>query len=217
VIENTRRRDKESLILTAIGFALNEIAQLHDFKLMRVEADVSFTSGDMSIAIPNDAVQLGEIRFVESDESLVAYPIALVTKNYSVRTYPNAAAVAAGRPSELYENGGQLYFNAPSDGDYILRMTYFKYPEEMTQGTDTPLIPKIEQAIVAYCTSYVFRSIQMYGDGDQWMNRFRESIMVAIGADKRRSGTVPKLEPFPGRPTSPIVPPYLDPFARKDW
>jgi hypothetical protein len=217
VIENTRRTDKEALILTSIGFALNEIAQLHDFKIMKVEVDIPFSEDDMSVSLPTDAVQISETRFIESTTDTIGYPIPLVSKNYSVRTFVNPAGQAASRPTELYEHNGQLYFNAPSDGDYILRMTYMKYPEELEQATDTPLIPKIENAIVAYCTSYVYDSIQMYNDGQVWMQKFYTAIRTAISADKRRSGTRVQLEPFPGRPVSPVVPPYLDPFAPRDW
>jgi hypothetical protein len=217
VVENTRREDKEDLILTAITFALNDIAQEHDFKLMKAEVDLALTEDSSSVALPDDAVQILQIGFVEATDSLTAYPLPLRQRNEVLRTYPNIAALSASRPTEVYEHNGQLYLNVKSDGDYILRVSYTKYPPELEEEDSVPLIPKLEHAIVAWCTAYVFRSIQMHDDADRWMLQYNIALRKAIAADERRSGTRVQIEPFPGRPVRPYVPPYLDPFAKRDW
>lgn len=214
VVDNINRTDKTSVVQNGINFGLQEIAKAHEWLSNRFETDLVIAAGDLSVPLPATMHKLVEARLINPSATVLSYPMVIIPKMTFVKTYPNVVAYGAARPFVGYEELGTLFFFPKSSDVFTIRVTCDKLPATLTNDGDVNPLVETDQALIAYATAHVFRSVQMFEAAAVWDGQFKMSLGNALNAEKRRVATSVRLQEFhqdSSLETSPI--PWLDPFA----
>lgn len=212
VILNTQRSDKAALIDRAINFALDEITQRHSFRGIRVEETVEISIGDTEIVIPSAIHRLAEVRVTNSDGTL-GYNLELLPKKTFVELYPDMGASASGRPARGFEENGRIRFIPAASEVYTAIITGDVLAGGLESDTDATGIPGIDPCVIAYATSYIFRSIQQHEDSMFWEADYEKRLVHLIRADNKRAATTRQFQQFPPVRPGPVSNPWEDPFS----
>lgn len=208
VFDNTGRTDKASVTDRGLNFGLDEAISRHDFRDLRVEADVDTVAGSDSVALPEDLVNLLEVRLVDSTGEVLDRPLRVRSKVWLVRRFPNASEQSHGKPAWGYEEGLRLHLIPTPDLVYTLRLSYYSKPS-LDEDTDEQPIRLLDRVLIAYATSYVFHSIEKHEEAVMWSRRFEGELATVIRTDKRNKAT----ELGPVHDVQPVIEPWKDPFA----
>jgi hypothetical protein len=212
VLGNTGRTDKDIYIDTYLKRAVVEIGRRHNFKSLQVETDLSIGENAVSIPLPSDTIRLLEARLINGTQST---PMPIYSKAVVVRQYPSISSMQTGVPSMGYEQNNVIYFLPPSNGSYTIRVTCIKAPAALLAPGDTCDIPDSEDALVAYATASVYRSLQQYQDATYWMTEFERSLAAAIRCDINVPATMQVAQASQMQSPHQLQP-WLDPFAGFD-
>lgn len=206
------RTDKDTIINSAINLALTEIGQLHDFRAMRTEADISIAADDVSKALPSTTHQLIEARLIDGTQS---YALTIKTKLWFVKRFPNVSAGFTGKPIIGYVEGNVLYFHPKSNDAYTVRLTYSALPAELSDDVTDVSVSGVDMAIVCWVTGYMFTSMGQPELAAPWNTRFANSMAISIAADKRRHAEENVMDQLTYYGTDLVASPqpWLDPFS----
>lgn len=210
ILTHTRRTEKAALALTAINLALSEMSQIHDFDILRGETDVQLSSGATLVALPDGVFQLRDIIVIDPS-STNGWRLQLRSKYWVTNRLPNLGVQLSSTPFAAYTEGNYIVVAPPSSRDLTLRVVYTQQFEALDEDAAEPAVNTIVNAIIAWATAYVFRSIEEFASADQWMREYGRALQHAITADRRRGETF-VASPFRAVESEPIIDPWLDPF-----
>mgnify|MGYP005841923133 CR=1 FL=1 len=217
VIANTRRSDKQDLMVLGIGLALQEISQRHAFKEMREEIELGVAAGESLVALPENFLSVVECRLVATGQTQPVTNLGIWPKETVVKRVPDLMPDTQARPAFGYLESGHLVLVPKADQPYVLKMTYYVRYRGLSVGESLPGGMAMGNAVVAWVTSFVFKSVQLYEDAAFWQLEFERALRHAISADRRRDGTILKHEGFEhsNQKDYESLTPWLDPFARR--
>jgi hypothetical protein len=192
VIANTNRSDKLSIIDKAINLAIREIDSRHNFNFTRGLIELAVVSGDATVALPDDCKAVLDVRVGSADTTIVTQ-LQLLPKSTLTRMYPSEQSTVSGRPCYGYVESGELHFMPPASMDFTLLVTRDSKQPELVSVTDTTLSPTIDNVIVSWATSYLYRSIGMYRDAQYWSGEYERALLEAVRGDQRKPGELRQM------------------------
>lgn len=216
VFDNTGRTDKTTVTDRAINLGIEDIVDSYQFRDLRVQRDVGIVVDQASIIIPTDYHQVVDARLIDTTNEN-SNPIRIKSKKVITDLIPNPDDLTAGRPSLAYEESGSLFLIPKSNGVFIIRLLLDLKPTTLVLVGDNPQVDRIDRAIIAYATSYVYDSVQQFQQAAVWTKRYNEALAKAILSDDRKPGKIDKAQEFHGHHGHHghhlSVTPWLDPFV----
>lgn len=213
VVENCGRSDKIGQIDTYLDFALDQLSKLYPFDALRGEINIDLPTNATQIQLPNTLFQIIELRLLVPNTPTLSYPMELHRKRWFVEKFPNVVgATISGRPLYCYREKNQLYLDRHANGDYNIRITAYTL-DKFGAASDTPRLNMCYEAIVAYATGCVYKSIQMYDDAMFWLGEFNRNANLAMKAEQKEIGVSLVAQPWNRRQPIQTNEPWLDPFA----
>lgn len=218
VINNTRRSDKVDYIHESVNLSLKEIVQLEPFNLLRSEVDDTLPAGQNSIQFPLGAAQLVQVRVWPPTTEIPANdPTALSTANlaYEVRImdqrtlgswFPNLQLNSRGIPEYCYATSTSIIFIPPTSETRMVRILIDGYAPELELDTDESPLPSCDNAVIAWATARVFKSLGLFADSEQWDAEYMKAIRYAKSENQRKPGQLRQM-----RGAQTIRPRYIDP------
>ena len=200
---STKRFDKETLINDGLDIALHDACIEHNFREMKVEADLSASEDDLLVALPSDFYQLLEVRLIDDTSS---YKLKVKSKTWVVERFPNIGADSSSLPDFVYLEGGSIYFSVPLDADYTVRVSYYKLLTFTDDSTENP-VPVLENYLVFSALAWLYNSLEMERRGAFWEVKARGTparlggaLIRGIRADKKRVAEEKIFEEADNRP-----------------
>lgn len=214
VVANSGRDDKTTLMNSLINVAARKLSSEHLWLDLMTEADLGLETGGAHVDLPSNFHRLAEVRLIVDDSPLLSREISVKPKTYIVKQYPNINDENTGKPVYGYLQGTKLYLLPLSDGDYTIRITYFKLHSDFSTDATECEIRHGGEAVAAYATHLLFMSLNMTEDAASWLAVYTQLKDAAIKVDKDNSAT--NYEAIP-RGRSPRVShdPQNDPFVRR--
>lgn len=209
VILTTGRTDKDTLINSAINIALNKISSDYHWNDLLTEASVTLTVDATSVALASDVRRLVEVRLIDG---LSSYKLSIRPMAWVVKMFPNLSIHSSGKPRYGYLQGTTLHFVPKSDSAHTVTYSYYKLHADLTNDTTNISILHAGEAVIAYTTYWVFKSLQLHIDANQWLSSFAIEIANAKRAD--RSAATEYIADQRGRQASTPQDYWLDPFVR---
>ncbi len=211
VIEATGRRDKVSLIRTALNLAVAEISSQHLWSDLIVEDEVTITEGSSSVSLAADVTRVLEARVIDGTLSQV---LDIRPKSWLISQVPDPISRSTARPVYGYLEGRVLYLIPRPNNDYTIRYTYCRLHPDLSTPTDELLIRHATAAVVAYANFWVFQTIEKSTEAASWYQIYATQLMSAKKVDK--SNFAVKFKATSQRELSQVNSDYwLDPFVRK--
>jgi hypothetical protein len=197
------------LINTALNLALTELDQEQVWRELRSTLDVSVVSGDDHIDLPSSVGKVQEVRFINGQSS---YTIPFRSKSWVAGQYPDPSSISAGKPVCCYLEGGVLQLIPAVDNSYTIRATVYNKPASL-ESDSSELVPAgWANAVVAWATAFIFRSIGDFEGANQWMGEYNRSL-YKLKAQNRLTYVEVKGSPFEGESQQlQTKVPWLDPF-----
>ncbi len=208
VIETTGRSDKESLINSAINIALNKVSSEHLWNDLLTEASVTLTVDATSVALSSDVRRLTEVRIIDG---LSSYRLQVRPMSWVVKMFPSLSSHSSGKPRYGYLQGTTLNYIPKSDSTYTTTYSYYKLHPDLSDDITGILILQADETVIAYTTYWVFRSLQLHDDANQWLASFLVELTNAKRAD--RSAATEYIADQRGRQVSVPGDYWLDPFV----
>lgn len=201
-IEHTARDDKESIADAAIDLAFSRLSQMHTWQQGRLDQQFPLAIGDSFITLPLGTRSVIEIRMLDGIRS---YPMVLEDKATVLRRVPNPPVMPPSRPYYLYRETD----SAGNDNLYFVPLTVAAFTIDATidfgatigpEDDDESNIPDADEAVVAFATSYVFKSIGDTESAGLWEAQFNQAAARLILSDQDRPAlsTQPELHPGVG-------------------
>jgi hypothetical protein len=188
VTANTNRTDKNSVIYTAADLAQRNIARCGQlFRSLFESFDRNIAAGDSTISFPDYTRHVVELRLKDL-ASTTSYPLTIKDKRWIVQRWPNPAIDPQSKPEYGYVENGAFYFIPYSNGDYVISGTVYKDPAPFDDSSQALAVDGSEEAVIAYCTSYVFRSIQQYDAAREWQANYIAALETLKKEDRRNPG-----------------------------
>lgn len=209
VIDTTGRSDKESLINSAINIALNKVSSSHLWNDLLTEASVTLVVDATSVSLESDVRRLVEVRVLDGTSS---YKLRIRPMDWVVKMFPDLSVRSSGKPRHGYLQGTTLHFVPKSDDTYTVKYSYYKLHPDLINDTTSILILQADEAIIAYATHWVFKSLQLHNDASQWLGLFAIELANAKRAD--RSPAIEFVADQRGRNVSASGDYWFDPFVR---
>jgi len=186
------RTDKDTVINLGLDLGIVEIGKTHDFRDMFSESDVTVLAGATHADLPSGTFHLTEVRFIDG---LMSYPMMIRDKKWLVDRFPNVGALAQGKPIYGYVSGGMFYLYPLPDSTYTLRMTITKLPVAFTSDSVEIPLNGLDLTLIAFATSFLCKSLQMFEEAREWDSLFRSALGNAIQAD-RKNHSIHEAEGF---------------------
>ena len=209
VIDTTGRSDKESLINSAINIALNKVSSSHLWNDLLTEASLTLTVDATSVSIESDVRRLVEVRVLDG---LSSYKLRVRSMDWVVKMFPDLSIHSSRKPRYGYLQVTTLHFVPKYDSTYTVKYSYYKLHPDLTNDTTNILILQADEAVIAYATHWVFKSLQLHEDANQWLGLFAVELANAKRAD--RSSAVEFVADQRGRNVYTSGDYWFDPFVR---
>lgn len=212
VRSNTNRQDKDSVADSALSLGLEKSAMMHDFQSMRIQSDVRVSANEISVALPDDLWKLREARVINIQNTQLVSILELRDQQWILERFESPSTMI-GRPTFGYIQNRSLYIVPKAQESYDLRMSYTRLPT-LVSDTDSVEITGLDEALVAYATAFVFRSVQLFQDAQTWMTEFYRALDSAIQHDRRQPMKKVQMDPHPGTDAAMgfVGDPSRDPF-----
>jgi len=209
---NCNRPDKTAVVDAGLNFGLDELTRRHTWRARRSEVPVAIAMDDLSFTVPDGLTHVSDIRVMNSD-GIMVHKLCVRAKNTLIRDYPQLThSNISGTPAYGYEEAGIVYFFPKAAQVFTMLVTGDTQGGSMVDDTDGPGIEGVDEALVAYATAYLFRSIQQNEEAGVWEMNFERRAQTAMRDDKRRALEERQLEPFRPSDELTIVDPIKDPF-----
>lgn len=199
VLLNCNREDKADLIKEAINLALEEIVQISPWRELKIEYDVAIAEGSNAVAIPSQVTHVSQVRILNTDvPSIVTsdsepgqqlgYVVEIRSQKEVQNDNPDLNVASRGIPSTCFVSGGNIIFDVPLNADKIVRMLADSFVPTLEDDDDPNPLPRTDNAVVAWATSYVFRSIEMFENSREWERIYGQALRFAVVNDRRHPG-----------------------------
>jgi hypothetical protein len=210
VEENTARTDKTTTINNAIDAALKKISSRHNWRDLLTEATVICVIDQEFIALASDVRRLAEVRWMDG---LSSYEIEIRPKSWLIHMWPDFSVQPSNKPRFAYLEGTTLYMTPRPATANTLKYSYYKRHASLTDDNTSIDFTIADEAVIAYATYRVFKSVQMHEDATMWLADFQQALKDAKEMD-RHSGIVRQATPRGlGEPVHEDY--YLDPFVKE--
>ena len=211
VIAHTNRSDKVTLINSMIDAALKKVSSVHSWRDLRVDAYVNTVANQEYVELASDMRRLSpDVRWMDG---LSSYKNIVRPKSFLVRMWPDFSAQSPSKPRFGYLEGKLLYLVPPPSEVMEIRYSYFKRHAGLSDDT-TDLTPSIiDEAVIAYATYRVFKSIQQHEDAVAWFADFTAALQDAKTMDRHSAIERQATPRGMGRPVSEDY--YIDPFVKE--
>lgn len=211
VITNTGRTDKTTTTNEGLNEALLQLSRINPFDEIRLDSTLTLASGDSSVTLPDNLLQIVEARIRSDATPTKVRPLVLLRKSDFVRKFPNVGnQTYTGFPLWGYKELLTLNLNLRADAEYKIDITYFAL-NRFVDDDSVSLIPDSDECLIAGATAYVYESIQMYDDAKYWWNKFYTQAQLLAQTSQREIGTTIKAEPWRNYPHQVVNEPN-DPF-----
>lgn len=180
------RTDKDDVIKFELNSGLKQICKRHRFKQMIFDADMPITATVGSVQLPAASAQILELRLINGTQS---YKLPLYPKQTVVDMFPNTDAWSTGYPIFSYEELGYVYMAPRPTSAWVVRGTFKMNPAPLVNTTDEPVVPDIEDALVAFATGKLYASIEKFTEGSYWNGMFEKALAALIEGDALKPGT----------------------------
>jgi hypothetical protein len=212
VIANTGRQDKVGVINDGLDFGLRQVCRTHPFDELRPEFDVGIVATDTRVQLPKMIKQIVELRLLVPGSPVLSYPMELMRKKGFVEVFPNVTgSTITGRPLYCYQDGDFLFLDRKSNGTYTIRMTALVNGVFESDTDETP-IRDIDDILIAYATSHLYKSVQLYDDATYWQGQFAGLLRSEINAVQKQIGVHVVAKEWSTRQPIQTNQPWLDPF-----
>lgn len=209
VADNVKRTDKDSVARTGVSLAFQRCAQYHAFRSMVSTEEVSVSAGVTSVTLPATPVRVFAVYWINGTQS---WRIFGKSREWILRRVPNIDATPTpSYPQWGYLEGSRLKFVPGTSVEGVIRITAQFLPT-LTNDVDENPVPGTDEAIIAYATSWLFKSVQDWQAASYWEQNYQSALMLAIDADQ--------VQPFDekffderGDDNRSWLPPEYDPFA----
>ena len=156
--------------------------------------------------------RLSEVRLIDG---LNSYKVDIRTKKFLAERWPDFDSQADGKVRFGYLEGKRLHLVPPPDEALALDYSYYPRHAVFSDDTTDLTIDIIDEAVIAFATYRVFKSLQQHEDAVMWFADYKESLKNAKDMD--RSSAV-ELHGVPRGMGSPVPTEYwLDPFLRRPY
>ena len=210
IIATTGRSDKETLINSAINIALRKVSAEALWNDLLTEADVTTGADDTYVTLADNVRRLTEVRWIDG---LNSSRIVIQPKTWIIRLYPAPDELPSGVPLFGYLQGLRLYLVPPvAEADYTIRYSYYPLHADLSDDTTETTIPQADEAVIAYATYWVFKSLEQHDDAERWLIDYRLRLVDAKRMDLSSAVDYAGRPRGLGDPVSANY--YLDPFVR---
>lgn len=221
VQDNVNRVDKDSVIRMGVTLAVSRIYAKHTFLQNVTQVDQDVSIGMSSVSVPDGCINVTEVRWLTDLTNTQAWPVIIKTKSWVVQRIPNPDSVNASYPYLGYIEGGQIVFVPAASVSGIIRVTCDTLFTFATDDDDMPILG-VSEAIIAYATAHVLRSIQLFAEASNHMAHFNDCMEDIINADADDSAVIFQADISNPRRNQghTFIEPYLDPFQghnRSGW
>lgn len=207
VIDATGRTDKDTQINRALNIALNKISSEFLWNDLLTEASAVLTIGAASVALASNTRRLSEIRLIDG---LNTSRIVVRPKTWVVKFFPSPTSMANGKPRYGYLQGTTLFLVPPSDTADTITYSYYRLHADILNDTTVLSIPQADEAVVAYTTYWVFKSLEKHEDAERWFGDYLTHLRDAKRVDR---DSVTEQIPTPRGISDPLPGDYwLNPF-----
>lgn len=184
VYESTGRRDKTSLVRSALDIAVEELSSQRLWSDLQVEAEATLTVDSPSVALASDVARVSEVRLIDDTNSR---PLRIRPKTWLVTRFPSPESRSSGRPIYGYIEGQLLYVMPLPDQAYKVRYTYYRLHPALNEATSEVLIRGADKAVAAYATFWVFQSLEKSADAERWLAIYERLVDSAKKVDMANS------------------------------
>lgn len=182
VIETTGRSDKTTLINSAINIALNKLSSEYLWNDLLTEASANLTVGSNAVSLASNMRRLSEVRLLDG---LNSHEIIVKRRTWIAEMFPDITAYAASRPRYAYVSGTTLYLVPAPDAVYNgIEYSYYRMHPDLTDDSTDILIPQADEAVIAFTTYWVFKSIEKHEDAAQWFAEYQMLVRDAKRVDR---------------------------------
>lgn len=217
ILTNTKRPEKDSTARTGIKLAIDRIYARHTFRGFRKEYDADVSAGGSYVSFASDHVALRSAIWLADATSTQSWPIWVKTKEWIYRRYPNPASVVASYPYIGYIENNRLNVFPFASVAGIIRLSY-DAKLALVNNSDENTIVGLDRVLISFGTAYVFKSIQLFAEAQQWEADGTTALEEAVVADNKDSAEVFQAD-WDSREPAPFIEPWQDPFAghRTSW
>lgn len=211
VIDHTGRSDKTALIDSMINTALKKVSAEHIWRDLLTEASVTMIPAQSFVDLVATLRRLSEVRIIDG---LNSYKLIVRTKSFLIERWPDFDSQADGKPRFGYLEGVRLHLVPPPDEALTLRYSYYRRIADLTDDTTDIVIDIADEAVVAYATYRVFKSLQQHEDAALWFADYEELMKDAKMMDR---STAVELHGVPRDFWGTPIPTdyWVDPFLRR--
>lgn len=161
------RDDKNSVITTGLTLALEDLTKDFDWRQLEAVSETAVAAEDEYVLLPDGWMTIKEVRFMNG---LQSYILPLKNRVTVLRDYPDVDTFSSSYPACCYIQNNELHFAPRTSLDATIRLTYTIAPD--WPSVDEELVPGINgltEYFIAYATSWVYLSMQMFREASTWM------------------------------------------------
>jgi len=181
----------------------------HLWSDLQVAATATFTIGQTTLALASDMRRLTVVLVLDG---LNSYRLTLLNKTQLKTRYPDFTAWTNQKPRFGFLAGTTLTVVPPPDSAYPVDYTYYRLHPALANDAGILLITQADEAVIAYTTYRLFKSIQQHDDAKEWLIDYAIHLRDAISAD--RSPAVEMMAEPRGRGRPVPVDYWIDPFVQ---
>jgi hypothetical protein len=181
VEQTTGRSDKTTVINSAINTALNKISAAHLWSELLTVGTGSLTVDAESFTLDSTLQRLTRFRILDS---LLSYPLTIVNESWVLSQFPDPSAFGSGKPRFGWLRGKVLHLLPVPDSTYNVSYTYFRKHPGLDSDDAEVLISCADDAVIAYTTYWLFRSIEKHEDANQWFADYQMHLRDAKEMDR---------------------------------
>jgi hypothetical protein len=182
------RDDKNTVILTGLTLALEELTKDYDWRQLEAVSETAIAAEDEYVSLPSGWLTIKEVRFMNG---LQSYILPLKQRVQVLRDWPDVDTTSSSYPQACYIQNNELHLAPRTSLAAQIRLTYTVAPT--WPSTDESLVPHINgltEYLIAYATSWVYLSMAMFREASTWMSIAMNARLRAQEQDAR----VPAME-----------------------
>lgn len=165
----------EPLTKRWLNTAQRKAVQQSEFRSQEETESYTTTSGDATLALPEDFVRLKE------EDAIFDTGERLPLVQLSQPEY-DALAASSGRPLAYTVVGDQITLYPSPDGSYGLSLRYWRLPQDMVADGDEPEIPpQYHDVLPAYAMQKAYARENDYAASRFWKEEWEAGVMKMRG------------------------------------
>lgn len=172
----TYLKGEAGVSLGRLNEAQRYITSQTDFRELFASSDVSATNGTSGYTLPTDYQRVYSVFTVDSDGTQI--PLTQIDP----AAYDEMGTGTSGKPSYYTIFGSEIKLWPVPDGDYTVRVRYFRNPADLVSSNDVSEIPeRYHHLLVSYALWGCYERENDYNAAAYHKGRFDEDIMKCRG------------------------------------